>query len=306
LEIIRLKIIPRHKVIASLLVTTIVAVVACNQDVTTPRDGVSNQHEVSGSTASRNTVDSPDLTTITMTGPEADHGTASTTVNVTYPYRTIVNVRATGVINKTANQHLNWFYAAHPSGTQSFFPAGDATLVWMYQGTGGGYSPTATSSSDSSGSGYIALEAGTTLTTGQRNYKANEVASGECGPSNCYIYCGGFYPPNCFTFSGNAGAITVQRASANMVLTVDSTTVSTGSSVTFFVRPDVATISGLTTPYQIDTAAWTPDPDSLGGDYTEARTSGACTISGGNCTRTMVGSGSMRIVAQVADSAQVQ
>lgn len=85
-----------------------------------------------------------------------------------------------------------------------------------------------------------------------------------------------------------------------MVVTVDSggVPIEPGSSVTFRIRPSVATLGGLATPYQLDTASWVPDPDSAGGIASEARYTGACT-GGVDCVRTIGGSGTIRLVAHV-------
>jgi hypothetical protein len=132
--------------------------------------------------------------------------------------------------------------------------------------------------------------------------KSNEVWNPGCGPTwnQCYLYCGGWYPPSCFQFAGDAGAVNIERLEASMVVTVDSggVPIAPGAQVTFAVRPNVTTLAGFSVPYQLDTAAWVPDPDSLGGEASELAVTGACS-GGTDCRRTMNGSGTIRLVAHV-------
>jgi hypothetical protein len=125
-------------------------------------------------------------------------------------------------------------------------------------------------------------------------------------PTANYRFCDGWEAEPCVKYTGDAGTVQIERMPASMTYTVDSggAPIMTGSSVTFKVRASTDTMGGNITPVVIDTAAWTPDPDSTGGDYTEKKTTGACTVAnvatgGKNCTRTMIGSGTIRIVAHI-------
>jgi hypothetical protein len=54
-------------------------------------------------------------------------------------------------------------------------------------------------------------------------------------------------------------------------------------------------------PIQVDSVAWVPADDSLGGDYTEATRTSACGFSGSplSCTRLVIGSGALQVTAHV-------
>jgi hypothetical protein len=291
----------RHRLVLCMLGAAVVAA-ACYDDLTSPRHGRSKPGgSVVGPTASRSTINSPEDFVLLMGEVDPENGSAGTTMSMTYPYPTVVKMTSKVIINKTAQYHLYYWYNAYPDGTQKFHPLTDSYLGMTYQGINRTVSFTQQNGDDAVS--FALIRAGETVNGAGRSHKSNEVWNPGCGPNynQCYIYCGGWYPPSCFHFTGNPPSIEIERQAANMVMTVDSggPPINTGSVVTFRVRPNVDTLLGYPTPYQIDTAAWTPDPDSLGGESSDAAVTGACTISGGNCAHTMVGSGTMRIVAHV-------
>jgi hypothetical protein len=281
----------------------LLSVVGCH-DATAP----SRAPLIKGPAASLNTVDSPDVGTVVLGSVDLHHGNASATANIYYPYATIVKVTATGVIYKNANYYMPWWYLWYSSGTQPFYPAPDASMGYLHTGVGYGFSPT-TLNSDSSGSGYLLIPAISTITGASRNSKSNESCEG--GQYSCNrIYCGPVYGNWCFNFSGSAGSFTIERQAAGMNLNVDSTSVATGSNVKFSIRSTVDSIAGMKVPVQLDTAGWIPDPDSLGGEYSDSTTTGACNVSINttlaDCTRKMTGSGTVRIVAHINGKGFVQ
>jgi hypothetical protein len=190
---------------------------------------------------------------------------------------------------------LYYWYQAYPSGVQSFSPDGDTYLQTTYPWDNRNIPVT-------SAGVNILVRGGEIISTATRSGKTNEIWNPGCGPQwyTCYIYCGGYYPPSCFTFGGSGGTVMIERLAASMVVTVDSggAPIVPGSHVTFAIRPDVATLGGFSTPYQLDTASWTPDAENLGGVASEATLTGACS-GGTDCVRTIGGSGTIRLVAHV-------
>jgi hypothetical protein len=155
---------------------------------------------------------------------------------------------------------------------------------------------------------YVKLPAFTKISGGSRSNKTlwypnnphctfgSPTSPYPCPTAN-YRFCDGWEAEPCVKYTGDAGTVQIERMPASMTYTVDSggAPIMTGSSVTFKVRASTDTMGGNITPVVIDTAAWTPDLDSLGGDYTEKKITGACTVAnvatgGKNCTRTMIGS----------------
>ena len=112
------------------------------------------------------------------------------------------------------------------------------------------------------------------------------------------------YPENpCTEFSGTM-AITLERISADLEFTADSTSVKVGSTVKFTNRIVNVSVPGqnlrstTTTRY-----VWIPDDTSRGGSPAEVvdSTTSACTKQSGDstCTRVIQGSGRMKIIARV-------
>jgi hypothetical protein len=281
----------------------LLSVVACH-DATAP----SRAPLINGPVASYNTVDSPDVGTVVLGSVNVINGSASATASIYYPYATIVKITATGVIYKNANVYMQWWVGTYPSWSQPFYPPPDASLG--ITGRSPFIPPNFSGGTDSSGYGYIMIAAGSTITGASRATKDNNFnctgSPYSCGGN----YCGPAYGNRCFNFSGSAGSFTIERQEANMTLAADSTSVSTGSNVKFTIRSTVDSIAGYKVPVQLDTAGWTPDPDSLGGKSTDSTTTGACTVSINptlaDCTRRIIGSGTVRIVAHINGKGFVQ
>lgn len=111
-------------------------------------------------------------------------------------------------------------------------------------------------------------------------------------------WCGPSVGSYCYSYSGS-GSVSITPLQGDIHLSVDSSTVSIGSSVRFTLTADSA--EGQSLPIQVETAEWIPAATDSGGEPSEA-TGAACTFSGATlqCTRMVLGSGSLHVVARVS------
>lgn len=112
-------------------------------------------------------------------------------------------------------------------------------------------------------------------------------------------WCGPSYGSYCYSYSGS-GSVSITPLQGDIHLSVDSSTVSIGSSVRFTLTADSA--EGQSLPIQVDSAKWTPSASSDGGEASEKSDLVACTFSGAplQCTRQVLGSGTLTVIAHVS------
>jgi hypothetical protein len=236
---------------------------------------------------------SPDPTnaTITLTVTDTAYGTASGTTNqATSTYIRVMRVEGTASIAiskripEAANPVPNPLKAQNGLGVRV---GGSSSYQVPFQAAG-----------DTSKT-YITLNSGEVIWQayaggGTQPNQGGTRSNGtpwQCGPSvsnYCYAYSGG-------------GSVTITPLQGDMHLTVDSSTVSIGSSVKFTITAD--TVEGRALPIQVDTAKWTPSDVDDGGEPSETAANFACTFSGAplQCTRQVLGSGTLKIIAHVSD-----
>jgi hypothetical protein len=236
---------------------------------------------------------SPDPTnaTITLTVTDTAYGTASGTTNqATSTYIRVMRVEGTASIAvskripEAANPVPNPLKAQNGLGVR--VGGGSTPYQVPFQAAG-----------DTSKT-YVTLNSGEVIWQayaggGTQPNQGGTRADGtpwQCGPSvsnYCYAYSGG-------------GSVTITPLQGDMHLSVDSSTVSIGSGVKFTLTAD--TVEGRALPIQVDTAQWIPAPTDSGGEPSEAAGNFACAFSGAplQCTRQILGSGSLRIVAHVS------
>jgi hypothetical protein len=118
-------------------------------------------------------------------------------------------------------------------------------------------------------------------------------------PDSSSLYCGPQYGNFCYEYVGEPSEYVLTRPNAELTLSVDSGTVTTGSTVRFTIGATPDSVGPFVTPVSVDTVGWIPDPDSSGGDYSEAKVWAACAFSNRQCTRQIVGAGTLRVVAHV-------
>lgn len=93
--------------------------------------------------------------------------------------------------------------------------------------------------------------------------------------TNQYVYCNTTTSPPCYTFSGGH-TIDITAPNATFTAQADSSTYSIGSTAKIAMTRSPLTINGISTPIQVDSALWSPAPDSLGGDAADTIPLNAC------------------------------
>lgn len=231
--------------------------------------------------------DSPDGQSGRLSWQEQPYGLQRSELAIQVPYPTVYRIAATGTLTKRLVPETIEYVAPVTYG-----PNGRMAISWMYGSTNNTVTVNDTT--------YILVLAPSRI---------YQIAQSGLGNENIYgtltrtdgspLYCGPQYGSFCFEYVGEPSDYVLTRPIAEVTLSVDSNTVSSGSTVTFKLtaRPD--SVGPYTTPISVDSVAWLPDPDTSGGDYSEKKVWGACVFSNRQCTRQIVGSGTLKVTAHV-------
>jgi hypothetical protein len=276
----------------------VLAIYACRRDLTQPAAPVLEAPPVvAGGPPELALGDSPDQFTLALRPVDSVYGASSTApgsgFRVIAP--TVMHVTATGIVTKRFHATV---VPPRPDGY--LYPGGGQTSVRYRRGVNnnGFQFPSGGASVQT----YFKFFANDTVTGADRAGAGNESSYGVfTNPDGSPHYCGPAYGSWCWVYSGDPGTITFRRLDASLSLTVDSASAKTGSTVRFTLRAVPEVVEGQTMPIQVDSVAWVPADDSLGGDYSEATRTSACGFSGSplSCTRLVIGSGTLEVTAHV-------
>jgi len=233
---------------------------------------------------------SPDLQSFDLAMTDPTDGTMGTSSpNVAYPFATVLRITVKGLENR-----LPLFSQIGDPITRG--PSGHAVFGWNDLGV---YNQVVMGpSTDVLAESVVVYRQikGTLVTLGRSGYGTRRYDG--TWFNGVQIWCGQDHDHPCDNWTGTTNFKFV-RLNAGLTLTVDSTIANSGSRVTFKLRSVPDTVEGQQIPVIVDTASWVPDPDSVGGDYTELQKSGACNFSGypKTCQRTLDGPGTLNVVA---------
>jgi hypothetical protein len=246
----------------------VLAVVACNDDITrppsiptsatpAPRGGAS--HEVS-------IGDSPQTVALEMTVDPRDGSAAlptGTDLSIYgYRHRTVVKVTSSGTISWSSNYgSLDGSGYSDPGGNTSaswdngvmdhfnniIFPSGAGSSVFAYAAiVPGGGAATARPNGPS-----------------RRLLGVPEHDPNDIGNTN-HVTCGRAPKDPCVSYSGSA-TVTFTRLEGSLVLSADSTASAPGSEVTVSAAASPVSVEGQTLLVDLDSVQWIPDPVGSGG-----------------------------------------
>lgn len=236
--------------------------------------------------------DSPPSIGGQLSSPDPVYGTMSsnsTGLRVHYP--TVYSISAGGGVST-----INLINFVPPLPTSSYTATNHFGVSW----TSG-----SANNSITMGAGplTLSLRANDTVTSvwmvggGQYQVDFGDIGGGERRS------CGAAYGVWCQKYVGGPIDYQFTRPDASLTFSVDSGTVSTGSTVTFTAGASPDSVAQLPTPISFDTVSWIPDPDSSGGDYTEAttttNTNGMFTGKPLRYSRKIIGGGTLRAVTHV-------
>lgn len=281
--------------LASLI--SLVSFVACRDYFTSPSGHQSPITLRPGSVA-RTTL-YPDETPPSITVPIAINdtdGSGGTDTGFVPPWirhTTVMKAAVGGLVTRTPN------FAGLGSAT-SYDPIGATDLTWH-----DGHNTFVLSPFSSSDTIYVLFDAnsrvdgGVWTSYGIEN-ELNFVPPGQTQPITCGPQ---YHAPLCANFSGSA-TIMLTRLESSLSLVVDSTSVVPGSVVHFSALANPAVVQGQTIPVEVDSSTWIPDPASQGGEPSDT-TPCFFGLRGNACTRTIVGSGTLSVVAYINGKRQV-
>lgn len=234
-------------------------------------------------------VADPTSQTITLGQVDTAYGTASGTTNAQVsPYIRIVRVNGTSSISiikripEAANPVPNPLEPRHGMGVGISQPSGSRSVNFP--------------NVDGEAKMYITLASGEAIWMayaggGTQPNQSGTRADGtpwQCGPSvNNY----------CYLYSGSGGSVSITPLSGGLRLSVDSSKVSIGSTVRFTISTD--TVETYPLPLQVDSVNWVPAAEADSGESTEAKKYTACVFSGNSCTKTILGTGNLEVIAHV-------
>jgi hypothetical protein len=233
---------------------------------------------------------SPDLTSIDLNMTDIADGTMGTSSpNVGFPFLTVVRVTVKGLEYRTP-------LVAGLNDPITRGPSGHAVFGWYDLGV---YSQVVMGpTTDVLAESVVVYQAlkGSIVMAARSGY-GKRVYDGQTF-NGVRVWCGQDAAHLCDSWTGSTNFRFV-RLNAGLTLTVDSTIANSGSAVTFKLHSVPDTVEGQQIPVVVDTASWVPDPDSLGGDYTEFAKTSACNFSGypRTCQRTLDGPGTLNVVA---------
>jgi hypothetical protein len=279
----------RPLVVAALGCACLVVADACNRDLTEPRGPRTASPPVPGK-PNFDVASSPATISATTSGPEPWHGqetNANPSPIATFPTATWYRVDANGLITMTPDPR---FMPGQP--TKTYGPAGNARFTWSYAGINTTV-VIGNQTSDSTGNAYVQMS-GSLLSADRPGYPMVV-----WGPA----YCGTGYSDPCGRYTGPPTTFSFTRLDADLVLTADTTeNVAPGSLVTFSWAASPAAVEGHAMPVVPDSMHWIPDPDTLGGESTEARADGTTECLSAYlpaCKRKIVGNGTFSLTAWV-------
>lgn len=246
-------------------------------------------------------VNDPQAETVTLGNVDTLYGGASDTTSQqkAVPYVTIMKVTGSYTVSVMKNR----------------YPVSDPSPAVLYARHGLGITiKSGTSSSNVAFSGTTDGELSMFLTLGRndrisRAYHAggtNGSQSGTWPNDGSPWQCGTQYSDPCYKYVGAGGSVSITPLQGALVLNADSTTVSIGSSVKFWI--DSSLVEGKSLGIEVDSANWLPDSEAEGGEASQAQKRYACIFSGWplTCTKEILGSGTLEVIAHVNGFRKVQ
>ncbi|MFL5614057.1 MAG: hypothetical protein ACJ796_10390 [Gemmatimonadaceae bacterium] len=236
-----------------------------------------------------------------MLTPVTTTGGGSADLNASYPVRAIVNVIASGYVVQHDEYGFNSDVDWGPGGRANTLNPPKVAVVRTNVGGGSSAWQFAFNNNQVADTLVMDMPAGTSIlsvvrdaTPGLRHWPWYKYWT------NQYVYCDTYTSPPCYTFSGSH-SISVVTPSATFAALADSAAYSYGSTATITASKSPLTVSGISTPFQIDSALWSRAPDSLGGDPLDTASSNGCINFrwAGNdrvCDRVVKGAGTLTLI----------
>lgn len=205
-----------------------------------------------------------------------------------YRHATVVKATVSGLVVRTPN------FAGLGSAT-SYGPIGNTAVTWH-----DGNNVFSVASFTSTDAMYLLLTANSHLDGGASNSYGVENEQNYLPPGQTdRITCGPQYQASpCATFSGSYSFM-LTRLESSLSLVADSTNVGPGSTVHFYAEASPSVVEGQSMPVEVDSSTWIPDPASQGGEPSDTTSPCFFGLRGNACTRVIIGSGTLSVVAYV-------
>lgn len=246
-------------------------------------------------------VNHPQTETVTLSNVDTLYGGSSDTTRQQkpVPYVTIMKVTGSYSVSVMKNR----------------YPVSDPDPAVLYARHGLGITiQSGTSSSNVAFSGttdgelsmFVTLNRNARISRAYHGGGTNGSQSGAWPEDGTPWQCGTQYSDPCYKYVGTGGSVSITPLQGTLMLNADSTTVSIGSKVRFWI--DSSVVEGKSLGIEVDSVNWTPDPESQGGESTQAQKQYACIFSGWplTCLKEILGSGTLEVIAHVNGFRTVQ